>query len=71
MINSGDKVKYIGTKIPEYTNQILEVSRVISKGLIIVFPEKDRREVIFDGLDSWKCQSLICGFDEVEEVVEG
>lgn len=31
-IKQGDKVKYIGTAIPEYTNQFLVVKSVLGKG---------------------------------------
>ncbi|MET1201224.1 hypothetical protein [Enterococcus faecalis] len=65
-IKQGDKVKYIGTAIPEYTNQFLVVKSVLGKGLILEFPEKDKRKVALEG-GIWDMNSLICGFDEVEE----
>ncbi|EGO5061076.1 hypothetical protein ACFJX1_11920 [Enterococcus faecalis] len=66
-IKSGDKVKYIGTAIPEYTGKILEVEKVIPLGYILLFPEKDRGLLGIEGFGVLKKESLICGFDEVEE----
>lgn len=66
-IKQGDKVKYIGTAIPEYTNQFLVVKSVLGKELILEFPEKDKRKVALEGSGIWDMNSLICGFDEVEE----
>ncbi|MCU2241445.1 hypothetical protein N2D50_04100 [Enterococcus faecalis] len=66
-IQPGDKVKYIGTAIPKYTGKILEVERVIPLGYILLFPEEDRGLIEFEGFGVWKKESLICGFDEVEE----
>ncbi|NSM31421.1 hypothetical protein HRE39_09485 [Enterococcus faecalis] len=64
---SGDKVKYIGTAIPEYTGKILEVEKVIPLGYILLFPEKDRGLLGIEGFGVLKKESLICGFDEVGE----
>lgn len=64
---SGDKVKYIGTAIPKYTGKILEVAKVIPSGYILLFPEGDRELIGFEGFGVWKKESLICGFDEVED----
>lgn len=65
-IKQGDKVKYIGTAIPEYTNQFLVVKSVLGKGLILEFPEKDKRKVALEG-GICNMNSLVCGFNEVEE----
>ncbi|MDK7910796.1 hypothetical protein [Enterococcus faecalis] len=64
VIKQGDKVKYIGTAIPEYTGKVLEVEKVTPSSYILLFPEEDRE---IEGLGIWKKESLICGFDEVEE----
>lgn len=66
-IKQGDKVKYIGTAIPEYTGKMLEVEKVIPLGYILLFPEEDRGIIGFEGFGVLKKESLICGFDEVEE----
>lgn len=66
-IKTGDKVKYIGKAIPEYTGKILEVKKVIPSGYILLFPEEDRGLLGIEGFGVWKKESLICGFDEVEE----
>ncbi|EAE5884735.1 hypothetical protein E3W05_14290 [Listeria monocytogenes] len=66
-IKQGDKVKYIGTAITEYTNQFLVVKSVLGKGLILEFPEKDKRKVALEGGGIWNMNSLVCGFNEVEE----
>lgn len=68
MIKPGDKVKYIGTNIPKYTGEILEVQSVVKIGLILLFPEKDRGLVDLEGAGVWKSESLICGFDDVEKL---
>ncbi|EKR9335320.1 hypothetical protein P9720_000064 [Enterococcus faecalis] len=65
-IQPGDKVKYIGTAIPEYTNQFLVVKSVLEKGLILEFPDKDKRKVALEGGGIWNMNSLVCGFNEVE-----
>ncbi|WP_445450988.1 hypothetical protein [Enterococcus faecalis] len=65
-IKQGDKVKYIGTAIPEYTNQFLVVKSVLGKGLILEFPEKDKRKFALEG-GIWNMNSLVCGFNEMEE----
>ncbi|HGC5945106.1 TPA: hypothetical protein ACIZC1_002605 [Enterococcus faecalis] len=66
LFKAGEKVKYIGTAIPQYTGKVLEVSRVISLGYILLFPEEDRGLIELEGFGVWKKESLICGFDEVE-----
>ncbi|MBO1106102.1 hypothetical protein FQT01_12440 [Enterococcus faecalis] len=66
-IQPGDKVKYIGKGVPQYTNQFLVVKAVLVNGLILEFPEEDKREVVLEDCGIWKEESLICGFDEVEE----
>ena len=66
-IQPGDKVKYIGKGVTKYTGKILEVEKVIPLGCILLFPEEDRGLIGFEGLGVWKKESLICGFDEVEE----
>ncbi|MGH2202120.1 hypothetical protein ACQ1ZM_15205 [Enterococcus faecalis] len=57
----------MGTAIPEYTNQFLAVKSVLGKGLILEFPEEDKRKVALEGGGIWDMNSLISGFDEVEE----
>lgn len=42
-IQSGDKVKYIGKGVPQYTNQFLVVKTVLVNGLILEFPEEDKK----------------------------
>ncbi|EOB3445381.1 hypothetical protein ACIJDA_002848 [Enterococcus faecalis] len=66
-IQSGDKVKYIGKGVPQYTNQFLVVKTVLVNGLILEFPEKDKRKVALEGGGIWNMNSLVCGFNEVEE----
>ncbi|MBO1084635.1 hypothetical protein [Enterococcus faecalis] len=66
-IQLGVKVKYIGKGVPQYTNQFLVVKAVLVNGLILEFPEEDKREVVLEDCGIWKEESLICGFDEVEE----
>lgn len=54
VIKQGDKVKYIGTAIPEYTGKILEVKKVIPSGYILLFPEEDRGLIGIEGFGVWK-----------------
>lgn len=70
MIKPGDKVKYIGTNIPKYTGEILEVKSVVKIGLILLYPEKDRGLVDLEGAGVWKNESLICGIDDVEKLLK-
>lgn len=69
-IKQGDKVKYIGKGVPQYTNKILVVKTVLARGLILEFPEKDKRKVALEGGGIWNMNSLVCGFNEVEESKE-
>lgn len=64
-----DEVQVINqdTCIHEYTNQFLVVKSVLGKGLILEFPEKDKRKVALEGGGIWNMNSLVCGFNEVEE----
>ena len=66
-IQPGDKVKNIGEGVPQYTDKFLVVKTVLVNGLILEFPEKDKRKVALEGGGIWNMNSLICGFDEVEE----
>lgn len=65
-IKPGDKVKYIGTGVRQYTGQMLEVKSVLKDGVILLFPEKDRGCVAIEGGGTWGTESLLCGFSEVE-----
>lgn len=47
-IQPGVKVKYIGKGVPQYTNQFLVVKAVLVNGLILEFPEEDKREVVLE-----------------------
>lgn len=67
-VRIGEKVKYIGTAIPKYTGEILEVQSIVNAGIILLFPEKDRGLIELEGAGVWKEESLICGFDEVEKL---
>lgn len=61
------EVKYIGTALPKYTGQMLEVKRYVSAGVILYLPEEDRSHVAIEGGGVWKSNSLLCGLDEIEE----
>ncbi len=67
MIKAGDKVKYVGTRVQQYTNKVLEVDRVLEHSVILKFPLEDRGEVVLDGFDRWKYGTLFCRLDEVED----
>lgn len=66
-IQPGDKVKYIGEGVPQYTDKFLVVKTVLVNGLILEFPEEDKRKVALEGGGIWNMNSLVCGFNEVEE----
>ena len=59
--------KYIGEGVPQYTDKFLVVKTVLVNGLILEFPEKDKRKVALEGGGIWNMNSLVCGFNEVEE----
>ncbi|RTK73162.1 hypothetical protein, partial [Enterococcus faecalis] len=56
-IQPGVKVKYIGKGVPQYTNQFLVVKAVLVNGLILEFPEEDKREVVLEDCGIWKEES--------------
>lgn len=64
------KVKYTGTALPKYTGQMLEVKGYVNAGVILYLPEEDRSPVAIEGGGVWKSESLLCGLEEIEEVVE-
>lgn len=68
MIKKGEKVKYIGTGVPKYTGQLLEVNFVNDKCVSLLFPKSDRHQVAIEHGGIWKQESLLCGHSEVEEV---
>lgn len=70
MIKPGDKVKYIGTGVPKYTGQILEVSAKFQTCVSLFFPEEDRGFTAIENLGVWRSESLLCGFSEVEQINE-
>lgn len=65
-ISVGNKVKYIGTAIPRYTNKLVVVKNILVNGLILEYPKEDRRKVVVEGNGTWNMNSFICGFTEVE-----
>ena len=69
MIKQGDKVKYIGAALPQYTGEILEVKAINDRGVVILLtPERDRGFLEIEGMGVWRKESLICDISEVEEV---
>lgn len=68
MIKKGEKVKYIGTGVPKYTGQLLEVKFVNDKCVSLFFPEADRHQVANEHGGIWKAETLLCGHSEVKEV---
>ncbi|MGH1678272.1 hypothetical protein ABE940_11115 [Enterococcus avium] len=67
-VQVGEKVKYTGKSNKKYFGEILEVQNIVNAGIILLFPERDRSLVALEGAGTWKCESFICGFDEVEKL---
>lgn len=66
----GDKVKYIGTNMPDYTGKLLEVQRVAGDYLILYMPEEDRSDVELEGAGMWRYNTILCDYEDIEEAAE-
>lgn len=63
----GDKVKYIGSNMPDYTGKMLEVQRVAGDYVILYKPKADRRDVEIENAGIWKYDTILCSRDDIEE----
>lgn len=62
------KVKYTGTALPKYTNQVLEVKKFVNAGVILYLPKEDRNHVAIENGGVWKSDSLLCSLNEIESL---
>lgn len=65
-MKAGDKVKYTGTNMPDYTGKMLEVQRVAGEYIILYMPEEDRGDVAIEGAGVWEYNTILCDHEDIE-----